>query len=48
MLRAIIRVATPREIPTIEMTEIKEKKRESFLEKVNLLDIYRGNSIRIV
>jgi hypothetical protein len=39
MLKAIIRVATPRDIPTIEITEIKEKNLESFLEKVNLFDI---------
>jgi hypothetical protein len=39
MLKAIIRVATPRAIPTIEMTEIKEKNLESFLENVNLFDI---------
>jgi hypothetical protein len=39
MLRAIIRVATPRAIPTTEITDIKEKNLESFLEKVNLLDI---------
>ena len=33
MLKAIIRVATPNEIPTIEIPEIRVMKRESFLEK---------------
>ena len=45
-LKAIIKVATPSEIPVIEITEMKLIKRESFFEKIYFLEINQGRFIK--
>ena len=47
ILKAIINVATPKEIPMTEIDEIRVMKRESFFDSVNFLDIKKGNDITI-
>ena len=44
-LIAMISVATPRAIPMIEIVEIKEINRESFLESINCFAIYQDTLI---
>jgi hypothetical protein len=41
----MMRVATPRAIPTIEIVDIKLIKRESFLESIKFLAIYQDTFI---
>ena len=45
ILNAIIKVATPKEIPITEIDEMRVMKRESFLDSVNFLEIKKGNDI---
>jgi len=47
MLNAIINVATPIQIPTIEIDEMRVMNRESFLDNVNFLDMNKGKDIAI-
>jgi hypothetical protein len=42
MLNAMIKVATPSEIPIIEIADIRFINRESFFEKIYLLEIKKG------
>ena len=46
ILRAIIRVATPREIPIIEIEEINVINFEPFLERMNFFDTKKVNDIK--
>jgi hypothetical protein len=48
ILKAIISVATPSEIPTIEIEEINVINFEPFLERTNFLDTKKGNDIKII
>ena len=48
MLKAIIKVATPSAIPTIEIEEIKVMNLESFLERVYFFDMKKGRYIPIL
>jgi hypothetical protein len=47
ILSAIINVATPRAIPSIEMVEIKVINFESFLDRVYFFDMKKGRYIYI-
>ena len=47
ILSAIIKVATPRAIPSIEMVEIKVINFESFLDRVYFFDMKKGRYIYI-
>ena len=46
ILSAIMSVATPREIPIIEIEEINVINLEPFLERINFFDTKKGNDIK--
>ena len=48
MLKAIIKVATPRAIPETVITDIKEMNLDSLREKIYFLEIKKGNDISVI